>query len=237
MSTISPCPSFCGGFGGAFDLDSDGGEGFTSSFSSLNNVDGNGRAQAVFVGPSLLPELSAEAFSNAESAGVRSSRVASQATGMQQYIYSGPSSTLSMTAAFDGTVTGDGDITGSLVVARASGGADVPMSRDYGTLVFEILALDPNLESLGNNQSVLSATGTDLLSVTFGVNDGDSIFVWADLIAAGIRGGTADSFNTMTLAFSDPTGFAPQLVPVPAAFWLFGSGMIGLIGVARRKKS
>ena len=26
-------------------------------------------------------------------------------------------------------------------------------------------------------------------------------------------------------------------VPVPAAVWLFGSGLIGLVGVARRKKS
>ena len=27
------------------------------------------------------------------------------------------------------------------------------------------------------------------------------------------------------------------VVPVPAAVWLFGSGLIGLIGIARRKKS
>jgi len=26
-------------------------------------------------------------------------------------------------------------------------------------------------------------------------------------------------------------------VPVPAAVWLFGSGLIGLVGVVRRKKS
>ncbi|MCP4503572.1 MAG: VPLPA-CTERM sorting domain-containing protein, partial [Deltaproteobacteria bacterium] len=26
-------------------------------------------------------------------------------------------------------------------------------------------------------------------------------------------------------------------VPAPAAIWLFGSGLIGLIGVARRKKN
>jgi hypothetical protein len=26
-------------------------------------------------------------------------------------------------------------------------------------------------------------------------------------------------------------------VPVPAAVWLFGSGLIGLVGVARRKRS
>ncbi|MEN8133637.1 MAG: VPLPA-CTERM sorting domain-containing protein, partial [Pseudomonadota bacterium] len=28
-----------------------------------------------------------------------------------------------------------------------------------------------------------------------------------------------------------------KVVPVPAAVWLFGSGFIGLVGVARRKKS
>ena len=30
---------------------------------------------------------------------------------------------------------------------------------------------------------------------------------------------------------------SPNSVPVPAAVWLFGSGLIGLVGVARRKKS
>lgn len=29
---------------------------------------------------------------------------------------------------------------------------------------------------------------------------------------------------------------APSIVPVPAAVWLFGSGLLGLIGLARRKK-
>lgn len=32
-------------------------------------------------------------------------------------------------------------------------------------------------------------------------------------------------------------GQATSVVPVPAAVWLFGSGLIGLIGIARRKKS
>ena len=31
--------------------------------------------------------------------------------------------------------------------------------------------------------------------------------------------------------------FRLQPVPIPAAFWLFGSGLVGLIGIARRKKS
>jgi len=29
----------------------------------------------------------------------------------------------------------------------------------------------------------------------------------------------------------------PTVVPVPAAVWLFGSGLLGLIGIARRKKA
>ena len=38
-------------------------------------------------------------------------------------------------------------------------------------------------------------------------------------------------FPTQTPAFSG------AVVPVPAAVWLFGSGLLGLVGVARRKKA
>ena len=33
------------------------------------------------------------------------------------------------------------------------------------------------------------------------------------------------------------SGFGPAVVPVPAAVWLFGSGLLGLVGIARRKKA
>jgi hypothetical protein len=33
------------------------------------------------------------------------------------------------------------------------------------------------------------------------------------------------------------SNFGQAAVPVPAAAWLFGSGLLGLIGVSRRKKS
>ncbi len=33
-----------------------------------------------------------------------------------------------------------------------------------------------------------------------------------------------------------PIGFAGTAVPVPAAVWLFGSGLLGLVGVARRRR-
>lgn len=60
--------------------------------------------------------------------------------------------------------------------------------------------------------------------------------------------GTQDFFNisadqrTLTVDFAAYPSFADQLrvitaVPVPAAVWLFGSGLLGLFGVARYKKT
>ena len=33
------------------------------------------------------------------------------------------------------------------------------------------------------------------------------------------------------------SNFGQAAVPVPAAVWLFGSGLLGLVGIARRKKT
>ena len=53
-----------------------------------------------------------------------------------------------------------------------------------------------------------------------------------------------DGINGMKMidgAFIDSSAnfnfVAPAAVPVPAAVWLFGSGLLGLVGVARRKKT
>ena len=45
------------------------------------------------------------------------------------------------------------------------------------------------------------------------------------------------SFGTGLYSYSGFTTWAPSAVPVPAAVWLFGSGLIGLFGIARRKKA
>ena len=51
-----------------------------------------------------------------------------------------------------------------------------------------------------------------------------------------ILDGTGGGGNATTLltAFSVTAELAP--VPIPAAAWLFGSGLLGLVGMARRKK-
>ena len=50
--------------------------------------------------------------------------------------------------------------------------------------------------------------------------------------------GATEGCNVLTSAwFGAPEGTPPAAIPVPAAVWLFGSGLIGLAGIARRKKS
>ncbi len=48
----------------------------------------------------------------------------------------------------------------------------------------------------------------------------------------------AGGVNSMSISgFVDSNGTAESVVPVPAAVWLFGSGLLGLVGVARRKQA
>ena len=48
-------------------------------------------------------------------------------------------------------------------------------------------------------------------------------------------GATATNYNGSGV-FYDNLNFDRVVVPVPAAVWLFGSGLLGLVGVARRRK-
>ena len=53
-------------------------------------------------------------------------------------------------------------------------------------------------------------------------------------MAGGPFAGSTPGFNGVTADDFPPSGTAP--VPVPAAVWLFGSGLVGLVGVARRRR-
>jgi hypothetical protein len=70
--------------------------------------------------------------------------------------------------------------------------------------------------------TVLNALETDLVGLSSGGST-DAYFA-ADVICV------AGSCNGATGAIGVTT-----VVPVPAALWLFGSGLLGLVGVARRK--
>lgn len=72
-----------------------------------------------------------------------------------------------------------------------------------------------NLWDITNfNVTSLLAPGTNTLNITTGYS--------------------RDCLSCVMIAIDLPAGAAP-VVPVPAAAWLFGSGLLGLVGVTRRK--
>lgn len=72
-------------------------------------------------------------------------------------------------------------------------------------------------------------------SIDFTLNPGDEFFVWAGLEAGGMHNGFGDVSNTLSMSFSDDTGI--YAAPVPAAVYLFGSGLLSIIGLAKRKSA
>jgi len=81
---------------------------------------------------------------------------------------------------------------------------------------------DPSDFAVGNRFSSFSFT-------LLGFNE-------ADFVATASSNGNL--FATHVYLDTGSTGFAygGTVVPVPAAVWLFGSGLLGLVGIARRKK-
>ncbi|MDB4517021.1 VPLPA-CTERM sorting domain-containing protein [Crocinitomicaceae bacterium] len=237
ISTISPCPSYCGGVGGIFGSSSDGGEFSASAFTSLSNADGTGQTSANLSGSSLLPVLGAEGFSGSNS------RIDSWAVGMLGYTYMGATSTtISLDIALDGErggTTNPFDAWVNSNVAVILGDVN-DFFTHYETFIFEVVPGTPGLSELGTSNLSLDLNvglQTKTGSIGFTLNPGDEFFVWAGLNAGGIRDGFGDAFNTLSMSYSDDTGISPSVVPVPAAFWLFGSGLLGLIGIARRKRA
>ena len=121
---------------------------------------------------------------------------------------------------------------------------------DNTTIDFSLFA-NALMESSVSGTGVSSAANM-FFSITLTDSSSSTAFSWLPVeLNHGITGNTTYSFaNTLStstgmLAAGDYTlnikmenqvnGAA--VIPVPAAVWLFGSGLIGLIGIARRKKA
>jgi len=83
----------------------------------------------------------------------------------------------------------------------------------------------------GFNSTMIPSDGIFALAVDltdFGVLDAGSV----DMIRVMI----GDGYTTNSAALSFVGAYNVAVVPVPAAVWLFGSGLLGLVGVVRRRK-
>lgn len=226
ISSISPCPSFCGGSGGVSEFSFDGGPGFNSAATTLSNSNGNGEGFANLNGPTLLPVLGAGAFSNPNA------RVGVGSTGMRSYLYTGASpTTITLDIVFEGEASAPvaNDASGESHVLVMKGN-DFPFSTHYPTLKFEEIPLTPGLDLLGESNLFLTTnagpqTLTD--SISLDLLPGDKIAVWGNLNVRGTRSGSVDALNTLGSSFSDPTGLVPLPVPSPASATLLVVGLLG----------
>ena len=100
----------------------------------------------------------------------------------------------------------------------------------FGERVVEAFA--PGGNSIGGVGHI--GLGTRDVSTVFGNVPIESFTIYAGVfLGGGIAGGINPSDQHRILDIS----FEPfAVVPVPATAWLFGSGLIGLIGIAKRKK-
>lgn len=139
-------------------------------------------------------------------------------------------------------------------------GAGVEFSgtvRDVGgNVIFNGPAIDIADSSITADYSVLGVSGTFLGADFNGFVFSDVFGTVPDIVSVTIDEAvttfafapediwfTADSIflNFENLAFNQSSfwkldvEFAPSAVPVPAAAWLFGSGLLGVIGVTKRK--
>lgn len=99
---------------------------------------------------------------------------------------------------------------------------DITVRNGQATGLSMILETSARIAGIG------LASGTALVTADFANTAGITSFEYFDL-----------NGNPISGEFSSVDGLAlydPSVVPVPAAVWLFGSGLIGLIGLARRKK-
>lgn len=126
----------------------------------------------------------------------------------------------------------DGTIGGDTVSSSSSPVASVEQS-DVSALSETIVTPGPDLYQIGACCGVEASilAGNDLstlpgVQTSFGPGDASWAFQWNQTIADG------GSFQIS----KDKDIRVPAPVPIPAAVWLFGSGLLGLVGIARRKK-
>jgi len=74
---------------------------------------------------------------------------------------------------------------------------------------------------------------TDSITTTLGSNVDGGVTLQLKSSCGPVDGCISDAYFDNVRMLIEP----PAAVPVPAAVWLFGSGLLGLVGVARRKKA
>ena len=115
------------------------------------------------------------------------------------------------------TFAGGGSTFASFGRIQISGGGDVA--------VFDVAVVAPPFE-------VWQAYSAPLDAASWGKSQSEWLAILSDVTSIGIPTDAFDGADTIGI-----DNFTIRAVPVPAAVWLFGSGLLGLIGIAGRKNA
>lgn len=136
-----------------------------------------------------------------------------------------------------GSYTADATTLTLITATGTSGTGDLGTTVQFGTpgtIINGVIAYDPFTPVV----DVLEIGGWHLDWTTL-IIDPDSTTAKLKLSGTGLLSGNGFDATSATWTFSaqDAASYSMSItaVPVPAAVWLFGSGLLGLVGIARRK--
>jgi hypothetical protein len=201
---------------------------------AVNTINGDGPFSYSFASDTALQSF----ISTAEGAGntLQWGLIAGAYSGPTQVSREPTGNTLFLTTAAGSPI-------GSVSESALTNGAPTSYNTDIGR--FNLNSLDANngtLNGIFGTSSSSNGTNLNLYGVGFnqsGLAIGATAYTVYGETSTGSGGGQALSFalgtayfNGTTLSF---TGNQGSPVPLPAAAWLFGSGLLGLLGIGRRR--
>ena len=124
------------------------------------------------------------------------------------------------------TVTFDTLVTNPVMAISSLGSLNISVQYDFNA-PFTLLSAGTGY--WGGNSTTLTQSSNSLIG-----EEGSGIIQFIGTFGPG---GDFSSISWTAPKFEDWHGFTVGTVPLPAAVWLFGSGLLGLTGVARRRKT
>lgn len=134
----------------------------------------------------------------------------------------------------------DGTLLGIASIDNSDPGVDFALLAAPGNLPGANNASPPFVTTTGfsaDSNPPVQQNGVnpgESLGITFNLQSGGS---FADVLTELANGDLRIGIHVQGYATGGSESFVNNPVPVPAAVWLFGSGLLGLVGVARRKRA
>ena len=134
----------------------------------------------------------------------------------------------------------DGTLLGIASIDNSSSGVSFSLGATPGDLPGgnnATPAFETTVDFLADSDSPVQPNGVnpgEYLGILFNLENGGT---FADVISELTTGELRVGIHVQGFDTSGSESFVNNPVPVPAAVWLFGSGLLSLVGLARRKKA